>query len=135
LAEEVTRLIHGDAGLQAARRATDIFFGAEISELSDAQLGEIFADVPSRDLARARLSGDGLNVVDALVEAELAKSKGEARRIVEQGGAYINNRRVEGLAAREKRNTRCFDFAIETGRSLNQRCRRGFSKTPPARPS
>ncbi len=97
LAEEVTRLIHGEAGLQTARRATDIFFGAEISELSDAQLGEIFADVPSRDLSRARLDGEGLNVVDAIVEAGLAKSKGEARRIVEQGGAYVNNRRVEGL--------------------------------------
>jgi tyrosyl-tRNA synthetase len=98
LAEEVTRLIHGETGLQSARRATEIFFGAEISELSDAQLGEIFADVPSRDLLRARLSGEGLNVVDALVEATLAKSKGEARRIVEQGGAYVNNRRVEGLS-------------------------------------
>ncbi|MBI3837936.1 MAG: tyrosine--tRNA ligase [Planctomycetia bacterium] len=97
LAEEVTRLIHGEAGLRAARRATDVFFGAEVSELSDAQLGEIFADVPSRDLPRSRLSGEGLNVVDAIVEASLAKSKGEARRIVEQGGAYVNNRRVEGL--------------------------------------
>ncbi|HEV3136260.1 MAG TPA: tyrosine--tRNA ligase, partial [Pirellulales bacterium] len=98
LAEEVTRLTHGDAGLQAALRATDIFFGAEISELSDAQLGEIFADVPSRDLSRARLSGEGLNVVDAMVEAALAKSKSDARRIVEQGGAYVNNRPVPGLS-------------------------------------
>ena len=67
-------------GLATAERATEIFFGAEISELSDAQLGEIFADVPSRELPRGRLQGEGLNVVDALVEAGLAKSKGEARR-------------------------------------------------------
>src|SRR5262245_34342001 len=53
LAEEVTRLVHGDSGLKAAERATEIFFGAEIGDLSDAQLGEIFADVPSRDLPRA----------------------------------------------------------------------------------
>ncbi len=98
LAEELTRLIHGDAGLAAAERATAIFFGAEIKELSDAQLGEIFADVPSKELSRGRLQGEGLNVVDALVEAGLGKSKGEARRIVEQGGAYVNNRRVEGVA-------------------------------------
>jgi tyrosyl-tRNA synthetase len=97
LAEELTRLIHGEAGLAAASRATDIFFGAEIRELSDAQLGEIFADVPSRELLRARLTGEGLNVIDALVEAGLAKSKGEARRIIEQGGAYVNNRRIDGL--------------------------------------
>ena len=58
LAEEMTRLVHGEAGW-AARRATEIFFGAEISELSDAQLGEIFADVPSRELPRSRLDGEG----------------------------------------------------------------------------
>jgi tyrosyl-tRNA synthetase len=83
--------------LAAARRATEIFFGAEIGDLSDAQLGEIFADVPSKELSRARLQGEGLNIVDALVEAGLAKSKSDARRAVEQGGAYVNNRRVDAL--------------------------------------
>jgi tyrosyl-tRNA synthetase len=104
LAEELTRLIHGESGLETARRATEIFFGAEIDSLSEKQLAEIFADVPSRDLPRSRLEGAGLNIVDALVEAGLAKSKGEARRIVEQGGAYVNNRRAEGLAAQLGRN-------------------------------
>ncbi len=99
LAEELTRMIHGVPGLETARRATDIFFGAEIGELSDAQLGEIFSDVPSKDLPRASLSGDGLQVLDALVAAGLAKSKGEARRVIEQGGAYVNNRRVESASA------------------------------------
>ncbi len=97
LAEEVTRLVHGDSGLAAARRATDIFFGAEIDRLSDAQLIEIFADVPSKTLPRSRLDGGGLGIFDALVEAGLAKSKSEARRTIEQGGAYVNNRRVEGI--------------------------------------
>ncbi|HEX3725141.1 MAG TPA: tyrosine--tRNA ligase [Pirellulales bacterium] len=96
LAEELTRLIHGTSGLQAAQRATQIFFGAEIHDLSEDQLNQIFADVPSRELPRSRLDGDGLNIVDALVEAELAKSKGDARRVVDQGGAYVNNRRVAG---------------------------------------
>jgi tyrosyl-tRNA synthetase len=97
LAEELTRLIHGESGLESARRATEIFFGAEIRELSDVQLGEIFADVPSKELPRSRLVGEGLNVIDALVEASLAKSKGDARRTIEQGGAYVNNRRIDGL--------------------------------------
>jgi len=98
LAEEVTRLVHGEAGLATARRATDIFFGAEIDSLTDAQLSEIFADVPSREVPRDRLLGQ-LNVVDALVEAGLAKSKSDARRIVAQGGAYVNNRRVSEIDA------------------------------------
>jgi tyrosyl-tRNA synthetase len=98
LAEWLTRLVHGESGLAAAQRATDIFFGAEIGELDDRQLGEIFADVPSKTLPRERLAA-GLPVVDAFVEAGLAKSKGEARRIVEQGGAYVNNRRIDSPTA------------------------------------
>jgi tyrosyl-tRNA synthetase len=98
LAEELTRRVHGEPGLAAARRATEIFFGAEIQQLSDAQLGEIFADVPSRTVLRYRLDAPGFSIVEALIAAGLSKSKGEARRIVEQGGAYVNNRRVENLA-------------------------------------
>jgi len=101
LAEELTRLVHGDAGLAAARRATEIFFGAEIADLDDEQLGQIFADVPSQTVSKEQLSKDGgLSIVDALVSAGLAKSKGDARRTVEQGGAYVNNRRVAGVEAR-----------------------------------
>ncbi|HZZ73872.1 MAG TPA: tyrosine--tRNA ligase [Pirellulales bacterium] len=98
LAEEVTRIVHGAPGLATAQRATEIFFGAEIRQgMSDAQLAGIFADVPSQDLPRAQLDGAGLNIVDALVLSGLAKSKGDARRTIEQGGAYVNNRRVAAL--------------------------------------
>ena len=97
LAEELTRLVHGESGLEAARRATEIFFGAVIEPLSDAQLGEIFADVASKELPRDRLNGAGLNIVDALVEAGLGRSKSEARRTVEQGGAYLNNRPIADI--------------------------------------
>jgi len=92
LAEELTRLIHGELGLAVAKKATDVFFGAEVENLSDAQLIDIFADVPSKSLPRDKLTGDGLPLVDAFVEAGLAKSKSEARRTIAQGGAYVNNR-------------------------------------------
>jgi tyrosyl-tRNA synthetase len=101
LAAELTRLVHGDEGLAKAQRATDIFYGAEIADLSDADLVEIFADVPSQQLPRQTLSDDGgLPVIDAFVTAGLAKSKGDARRFVQQGGAYVNNRRIDALDAR-----------------------------------
>jgi len=98
LAEELTRLVHGEAGLSAARQATEVFFGAEIDKLSDAELGQIFAEVPSKQLPASSLAA-GVPIVDALCEAGLASSKGEARRIVSQGGAYVNNRRVDDLDA------------------------------------
>ena len=100
IAEELTRLVHGDAGLAAARQATAIFFGAEISALDDAALAEIFADVPSHEFARATLDGDGLPLVEALKATGLAASTSAARRTIEQGGASVNNRRVGDVAYR-----------------------------------
>ena len=97
LAEELTRMVHDDDGLTRAQSATQVLFGQEIEGLSDADLGDIFADVPSQELSRERLAGEGLNIIDALCEASLAKSKGDARRTIQQGGAYVNNRRVEGI--------------------------------------
>jgi tyrosyl-tRNA synthetase len=99
LAESLTELVHGSAGLRIAQRATDILYGgSEISDLSDTELGSIFNDVPSCELPRTQL-GAGLLLVDALVATPLAKSKGEARRTIEQGGAYVNNRRIADVQA------------------------------------
>jgi len=100
LAEELTRLVHGEAGLAAARKATAVLFGAEIADLDDAQLAEIFADVPSSEFPRAALDGAGLPLVEALEATKLAASRGAARRTIEQGGAYVNNRRVADTAYR-----------------------------------
>lgn len=97
LAETLTQLVHGASGLDAARRATEVFFGAEIERLSDQELTEIFAEVPSKQLARESLATAGLPLIDALVESGLCKSKGDARRVVDQGGAYVNNRRQAGV--------------------------------------
>ena len=97
LATELTRLVHGDEGVRSAERATDIFFGAEISDLDDAQLAGIFAHVPSKQLARDQLSNAGLSIIDALIESGLCKNKSEARRIITQGGANVNNRRIDGI--------------------------------------
>ena len=100
LAEELTRLVHGKEALVIAQRATDIFFGAEIENLSDQQLGAIFAEVPSNQLSRAQLSeAGGVGIIDAMVAAGLAKTKGEARRTIQQGGAYVNNRRIGQIDA------------------------------------
>jgi tyrosyl-tRNA synthetase len=100
LAAELARLVHGQEGLDTALRATDIFFGAEIAELSDAQLVQIFADVPSKEVARGRLDGPGMTIVEAMCEAGLSNTKGEARRTITQGGAYVNNRRIDDVDAR-----------------------------------
>ena len=95
LGSELTQMVHGEEGLASALRATAVLFGAEITDLTDAELDEAFADAPNRELPFDRLGGPGLPLADALVEAGLAKSKSEARRTITQGGVYMNNRREE----------------------------------------
>ena len=96
LAEEVTRLVHGDAGVTAAKNASQVLFGQEITGLSDHELAAIFADVPSSEFDRARLN-DGLPLLDALVETGVCPSRGQAKKLIQSGGVYLNNRRVNGL--------------------------------------
>ncbi|MCS7304730.1 MAG: tyrosine--tRNA ligase [Thermoguttaceae bacterium] len=100
LARELTRLVHGPEALAAAQRASEILFGAEIEHLTDTELEAIFADVPSRTLPKSRLLNQGLWIVEALCEAGLAKTRSEARRLISQGGVYLNNRRVEDMELR-----------------------------------
>jgi hypothetical protein len=59
-------------------------------------LNEIFEDVPSSTLPFARLK-EGVTLIDALIAVSLAASKGEARRAIEGGSVYINNRKAEGI--------------------------------------
>ncbi|MEI8213734.1 MAG: tyrosine--tRNA ligase [Planctomycetota bacterium] len=96
LAEALTRLVHGEEGLASAERATKTLFGAEIESLSDRELTTIFADVPSKEVDRDQLVA-GIGIIDALCLAGLATSKSEARRTVNEGAAYVNNRRVESI--------------------------------------
>jgi tyrosyl-tRNA synthetase len=95
LAEAVTRQVHGETGLSRARQATQVLFGGELAGLDGGEIEEIFADVPSRELAKSRLDGEGMSVVDLLVDAGVTSSKGDARRSIEGGGVYLNNVRVE----------------------------------------
>jgi tyrosyl-tRNA synthetase len=97
LAVELTRLVHGESGLVRARKASEILFGGEIGDLADSELAEIFHDVPSCAVPAASLAEPGMPLVDAFVATGLAKSKGDARRTIEQGGGYVNNRRVDDV--------------------------------------
>ncbi|MBN2498327.1 MAG: tyrosine--tRNA ligase [Deltaproteobacteria bacterium] len=90
LAHEVTRLVHGPQAADSARRAARSAFGGRAD-------GE--ADIPTSRIAAERLAA-GILVVDLLAEVGLAKSKSDARRLVEQGGARLGDARVEGIERR-----------------------------------
>ena len=93
LATEVTRMAHGEEGLQAAQKASEVLFGKEISGLSDRNLLDIFADIPSTEMQKKCLN-DSLMLVDLLTMTELCSSKSEARRFLSSGSIYISNRKV-----------------------------------------
>jgi len=93
LAEEITMLIHGEDGLRRAKLASDVLFGAEISDLSDADLNEIFGDVPSAEYSSGTLESEGLTLIDALALTGLCKSKGEARRTIQEGALKAKEHR------------------------------------------
>ncbi|MGZ4447538.1 MAG: tyrosine--tRNA ligase [Nocardioides sp.] len=93
LAEHVTTLVHGaeeTAQVQAASAA--LFGGGDLTGLSASTLGAALREAGAATVDR---SSGWPAVVDLLVETGLAKSKGEARRTVGEGGAYLNNVRVE----------------------------------------
>ena len=99
LAEDVTRRVHGSDGLASAQGATEVLFGGDIAGLGADEIAEVFSDVPSSEIARAGLEGDGKGVLDLFAQAGVCKSRGEARRSIEGGGLSINNVRVEHVEA------------------------------------
>lgn len=97
LASELTELVHGtDAAARAADASRALFGDGDLSALDAATLEAAFADLP-----RAAVEGgDGLpTVLDLLVASGLSESRGAARRVLTEGGAYVNNRRVSDAAA------------------------------------
>jgi tyrosyl-tRNA synthetase len=90
LAEELTAMVHGADAAAAAVAASEAVFGSgDLRGLDEATLAAAVADLPSA-------SADGLApaILDLLLATGLAQSRGEARRTISEGGAYVNNQRV-----------------------------------------
>ncbi|MGC4111509.1 MAG: tyrosine--tRNA ligase [Nocardioides sp.] len=90
LADEVTTFVHGSQETEHAKAAAEALFGQGDLSVLDAHV----LAAALREAGSARVESL-LPVVDLLVETGLAKSKGEARRTIAEGGAYVNNVRVE----------------------------------------
>ncbi len=97
LAEEVTRLVHGEDGLRIAKSTTDVLFGKSLDGLCADDLLKVFANAPSAELSREQV--ENVSALELAVAAGLCKSKGQARRLIESGGLYVNNNRVQSIDA------------------------------------
>ncbi|MFQ5603619.1 MAG: tyrosine--tRNA ligase [bacterium] len=89
LAFEATKISHGLQEAEKARKASQSLFG---------QFNDDASAVPSSDISLAHLK-TGKLLVDILAETGLAASKSEARRLIKQGGAYVNHQRIESVDA------------------------------------
>jgi tyrosyl-tRNA synthetase len=87
LAYEVTKMVHGEDEANKAQTSAKAVFGAGADD----------ANMPSFELAEAEIDA-GLNIVDLLAVSGLAPSKGEARRLVQQGGVSIDGNKVDDIA-------------------------------------
>ena len=93
LARALTRVVHGDDALARAERATAVLFGARLADAHPDDVLTVFDDVPSIDVPRTTLEA-GLAAADLAVQSGLTTSKGEANRLIKQGGFYVNDRRL-----------------------------------------
>jgi tyrosyl-tRNA synthetase len=90
LAHEVVSLVHGQAEVVKCEEASAALFGEEIAALGEDMLLAVTEDAPSTQIGR-QIFLDGLLLIDALEQSGLAKSRGDARRTIDGGGAYVNN--------------------------------------------
>lgn len=95
LARAMTAWIHGAEVVPRVEVASRVMFGDSLDGLTDADLAMLAGTVPTINLRRDELA-TGVGIVDLLART-IADSKGAARRLVTQGGAYINNQRVTAI--------------------------------------
>ena len=93
LALAVTAKVHGSDAAEEAAAAAAALFGGDLGRLGEPSLLQAFAEAPSVTLPRADLDAGALTVEEAVVRAELVPSRSAARRELDQGGIYVNNRR------------------------------------------
>ncbi|HUY06328.1 MAG TPA: tyrosine--tRNA ligase [Acidimicrobiales bacterium] len=95
LAREIVELVHGEDERVRVERAVEALYGESICELDAKTLLLALDGAPSSTLKRSDLDAGKIDMVDVLVQSGLVNSKNIARQTLAQGGAYVNNRRVD----------------------------------------
>lgn len=93
LADEVCTMVHGKEATEEAKRCAKVLFGGSLDQISEDALRDIFKEAPASHILRSDLLS--YSYTDLLAVTGLSKSKGEARRLIASGGAYLNNERIE----------------------------------------
>lgn len=90
LARAATEIIHGKTEMEAAANAAKALFSGDIASLPKQLLEDVLASAPSSTLAKSRLAGEGVALLDLLVEAQAVASKREAKEFLANGSISVN---------------------------------------------
>lgn len=90
LAEEVTKMVHGEESLQQAQNITEALFSGNLKQLSISEIKQGFKDVPTYEMDK-----EEIGLVDLLVDAKISSSKRQAREDIKSGAIYINGEREQ----------------------------------------
>ena len=93
LAEQVTALVHGQAALEAAQRISLSLFSGSLEALTESDLEQLAQD----GMPGVQLEESVTTLIDALVAANLAKSKSEARTFIQSGSVSINGHKIDTI--------------------------------------
>jgi tyrosyl-tRNA synthetase len=121
LAREVSALVHGEDEARRAEAAALALYAGKLASLDEESLLAVITETPTSTRARPALDPPGLALVDAVIDAGLAKSKSEARRLVTQGGVYVNDNQERDTDARLDGSDLLFDtyLVLRKGRDYH----------------
>lgn len=92
LARALTSWVHGEAMIATVEAASHVMFGGSLEGVTEDVLRQLAGTIPTVDVPRAELEA-GIGIIDLLART-VADSKGAARRLITQGGAYVNNVKI-----------------------------------------
>ena len=92
LADEIVALVHGEDAVQSVNKSRKVLFGGSLEGITEEELLQVFEGVPSSEVSKKEALEQ--SIVECFAESSLASSRGEAKRLISQGGCYVNDERV-----------------------------------------
>jgi tyrosyl-tRNA synthetase len=114
LARELTKMVHGKEELKRVERISELLFYGKIKELKEEEIKEVLFDVPTKKIILEK----EISILDLLKEGGVAKSKTEAKRLIQQRGIEVNEELVENKERKFSRKDALYNkyFVIKKGK-------------------
>lgn len=117
LAEHLTTFVHGEANFYHSKRASEFLFGSEtdgsfLRQIDERTFTGIFESVPIQSINKDKVFTSNINILDFLVETKILPSKGEARKLIQNGGISINKWKIPNIDYAVKYNDVLFEKYI-----------------------